>query len=255
MKKYLLTLKLGFSDLFASRLQLALWIAVAMIPSFITLGVFKSLGKKVDQDHITLYFLTVNIVKIFTFLSIDSVISEDIFGGTLSLHLVKPYSYIKAVTCRYLSTPIVKLLLCTPYLVIVLIVFLSKDYIPSVTYLLLFLLSILGGLSITLAISFIVGLATFWFQRVWFLRDLVLAVTIVLSGASVPLYIFPASLIPVIKILPFRYLADFQMNLILDRSKPVLWEYVLFSFYIASLWIIVYFLFSKGIKKYEAFGN
>lgn len=234
-----------------------LWTSIAIFPPLFGLVVYQNLGDKVDQSFTTPYFLLVGLVQVCTMLFIDGIIAEHIFSGTLSHHLLKPYSYIKSIIARYCTAPIVKLILSSPFLLAVAFVLIQNRYIENLNFLtiLLFLLSLIGGFFLSLSFVFIVGLSTFWTHKTWFLIDLNRAIIFAFSGISMPLFVFPDWAQKIVNILPFRYMLSFQIELLLDPKVITSKSTLVFILYLISLWTIVALMFKKGLKKYEAYGN
>jgi len=256
MKKYLIALKLGFAEMFAYRTQMIIWSFVSLIPPLFSFYVFKNLGEKVDQNYITAYFLLVGIIQTATFIVIDGLVTEMIFSGQISFFLVKPVSFSKLFLARYCTSPIIKLILGLPIILLLIFLLISNGLINfNLINFLILPFVLLGGFLISFSICLMIGYASFWFSRVYFITDLNIAVFSLFSGSSLPLFIFPEEFENIINYLPFRFLIDFPIDIILEKHLPEFHYFLIFIFYIIIFWLISQFVLKKGLKVYESFGN
>jgi ABC-2 type transport system permease protein len=267
MKKYLLTLKFGFQEMMAYRLQMLLWVVISTLPAIFSIFVFNRLSgntgvgdvstNSTSSSYLATYFLLGGVIRLITIIFFEDVIQNYIFNGQLSFFLLKPISFLPSTFVKYISGPLIKFLLALPFVIYVAVFTIRANPIQQMSLLRsgLFLGSLLGGYMLSAAFSFIVGLTTFWLQRVFFIKDLNTALILTFSGSTIPIYFFPDKFRQIIELLPFRFMLEFQINILLNDKLPAVAEFLLMIAYLVILWTIVILMYKKGLKKYEAYGN
>ena len=120
----------------------------------------------------------------------------------------------------------------------------------------LFVLAIAGAWTIRFNMLYGVGLLAFWTDQAAALGNLIFTLYIVLGGAVVPLDLFPASVQQALAFLPFAYLLNFPVEVLLGKlTGPA----VLRGFVVQLLWILLvvglrHLLWRNGLKRYSAVG-
>ena len=162
------------------------------------------------------YVIYANVVRTIYSNQIYHILAGKILNGDFILDLIKPVNLIWFSYLKSLGSVIAQILLQTiPLLVI------FSPVIYSVTIwgrLGLCVLALLLGHILFSLIFAIIGFTAFVFVEVWALRRLLEDTVQFLSGALLPIALFPGPLKKIAEILPFHYLYDFPLQLLLDKD-------------------------------------
>ncbi len=235
---------------------MVLWVVVSTLPGIFSIFVFSPLNQS-SSKSITTYFLLGGAIRLITIVFFEDIIENLIFNGKLSLYLLKPISFVGSTFVKYMSGPLIKFLLATPFVVYVAFYAIKNEVITNLTpiRLIIFCGALLGGYLLSAAFSFMIGFTSFWIDRVYFLNDLHTALVLTLSGSSIPLYFFPDTISKIIRYLPFPYMLDLQIRILTKSKLPDIHEFAIMFFYIFITWAIVLIMYKKGLRKYESHGN
>ena len=123
--------------------------------------------------------------------------------------------------------------------------------------LLLAIAAIVLAIFLVFGFSLCLGLLAFWFTEVWTVDTLFWAGRNFLGGWYLPISFFPGAFQTMIRILPFRYLFSFPLEIFLGKLS--LTE-IVFGMAISLFWILFFSLLYKvmwerGRKAYTAFGQ
>jgi ABC-2 type transport system permease protein len=99
--------------------------------------------------------------------------------------------------------------------------------------------------------------AAFWMDDVWALKHLKTVAMLVFSGMTFPLDLIPHSLKAIFNFLPFRFIYFFPITI--ARGNLTLNEF-LTGFMQLIIWIFLFYIFAqflwhRGLKRYQAYGN
>jgi ABC-2 type transport system permease protein len=240
------------SGIFSSLIVIFLWIAIYRNASQSILGGY-SLSEMIT------YLLGGGLINSFILTTAENPeTSQNIQDGTLSVFLVKPLSPYGIWLTRDLSAKTFFFLLGLGGYLIVAIFF--RGYlipIVSVTYLALFILSlILAGL---LQFLFFEGLSllAFWVENTYGLRFTMRVIMEIIGGAIIPLSFFPQILQKIFFLLPFPFLIYLPMNIYLGKIpfEEILTEFIKEGGWILGLSILNFIIWKKGIHRYVAMGD
>lgn len=109
-------------------------------------------------------------------------------------------------------------------------------------YIAMFILSVALSFWLMFTINYITALAAFWITQLFSINVLKGQTVRLLSGVLVPLWFFPPSFLPILKLLPFASVAFIPVQLFLEQltvSEALLALLIQFS------WGIVFFLIGK----------
>ena len=171
-------------------------------------------------------------------------IYTDIISGQISLHLMKPMNYSSYLFFLIIGENVINLLIISlPSFVI--IYFLTKGIFVIKYNIFLFLVSLVISVINNYLISFIIGVFCIYLQSPLGLDNMRMIIIYLLSGAIIPLPLFPQTFRKIIMILPFQTIYDRPMQLLLKNT---------FNFYECLLmimnqvfWTIILSLMSKFI--------
>lgn len=187
------------------------------------------------MNFMTVYVIYSSIIKAFYSNRIFYILTEKIQSGDFIIDLLKPvnivwFSYLKSlgeIICQIILEGFPLLLLFSTIVV--------KNTIW--TNLGLALSVLLAGHIIFTLIYTIIGFSSFMFVESWSLRRLMDDTIHFISGAMFPIAIFPDILQKIAMVLPFRYMYDLPINLLVNQNLD---EVITHSDYIGiMLWIVI----------------
>lgn len=161
------------------------------------------------------YVVYANIVQTVYSNQIYHILAGKILKGDFVLDLIKPVNIVWFSYLRSLGNVMAQIFLQTLPLLILFCPIFSPVTVWSrlgICFLALFLGHILFSL-----IFATIGFTAFLFVEVWALRRLLEDTIRFLSGALLPIALFPEPLKSIAEILPFHYLYDFPLQLLLDE--------------------------------------
>lgn len=181
--------------------------------------------------------------------------NEHIKQGELSIYLLKPFSYIRYMFILELPWRIVQFIFSLPIAAVCFFIFerfLSLDTLYIFLGVLIFPLAYL----LSFFIQIFVAQAAFWFEDATGFLNLVEVLTLLFSGAGIPIFLFPVMLKSIGATLPFQYAMYFPVATLsgfislTDYSRNL----VLLLTWIAGIGYIVNVLWRKGLRRFTGEG-
>lgn len=173
-------------------------------------------GNEEMQQYMTVYVILSHLLSLLYTSRFSECISDKVYKGTFAIDLLRPIHFLKLnfieVTGEAVAGLIIKGI---PAAVVLFAVY--RQLICKIRP----LYALLGAAAICLAFLLymmlytILGLLSFWFYEVWPFNRLMNDTIRFLSGSVIPIALFPAWLSWPIRILPFRYLYSFPIELVL----------------------------------------
>lgn len=209
-------------------------------------------------DDMILYYLLVHLLRrIFgPLLWINVEVWREINEGKLDIYLARPIRFGPFLFCRSLAAPLMEIALGVPFFLVFLTVLglpMQKD--PSLWV--AFLASAAAGYVVLFFVQFLIGLLTFWMERIFGIRDIVFSVFMLFSGQLIPISVLPTWATRVSALLPFESIyyiparifampqAGPEVALLLLRQ--VLW--------IGALWALATVVWTRGVRRYASQGG
>jgi ABC-2 type transport system permease protein len=264
MLKYLLIAKNTLQEYFVYRVNFFFW-RLQVFVSFLIfyyLWVAVSTGKNHVGNYsipqIYSYFIVGYIIRAIIFTTRTADIGGDIQNGNLSTLLLKPISTIRYYFSRDVIDKLFNLGFMTIEFCLILLMFRPPLVIPTVTNLLIFIVSVLIAICVFFFYSLVVSFVTFWSDQAWSSRFLFGVVFVNLfSGQYIPLDLLPHQILNILNLTPFPYLyyypVRFWMGLenpstIIPRLLIAVFILIFFFFFAQLLWL-------KGRQKFQSYGN
>jgi len=204
----------------------------------------------ISLNDMIMYSIISSGISVFISNNLISDISDKIRTGQIALDMIKPINFKAWQLCNVIGTNISGILLeLVPVLVIGGLAFGFR--VPEWKYLILFFISLAGGIAINFLITYILGILGFWFLEVSHFERLLQDLVKVFSGAWFPIWFFPKVLIGVSGYLPFKYIYFAPVSIYLSKvSIPgALSILVQQLIWIAVLFLIGEVLWRKGTAK------
>lgn len=264
MGKYLYLYKLSIQNHFSDAGKTFVWIVVGAAESFVMAFTWlvvsngsENIGNLKSGEVISYY--------LFLFISwyiiggvFHQIIGEQIKSGKLSTQLTKPiFPYAKAILSEQ-GWKTFGLITGLPLLAIFIIVF--NKYLVIELSLINFLSAapaVIFGAFVFGLIEFILGNAVHWIHNPSGLHNLNDVVYMVLGGYLAPIALLPELLQDLSNILPFRYAFAWAIDIFQGRVTDT---QLLLGYGVQLAWLIILYLLAKwiyykGLRQYEAFGN
>ncbi|GAA3582933.1 ABC transporter permease [Kribbella ginsengisoli] len=172
----------------------------------------------VTESFLTTYLVMVGLVVMLTASWTSGFMAESIRLGKLTSWLVRPCSTHLANIANNLGEKLIKLLLAVPLAVGLGIIFRDQVKLPSSPGRWLafaIALTLAGGMAYTLDV--VIGSLAFWFEDVTAVNRLRFLVSGLLSGAIIPLALFPSAFAGFLAIQPFRFMVSFPLEVLLGH--------------------------------------
>lgn len=209
-------------------------------------------------NDMMLYYLVVHLLRrvIEPVQSVNYEVWTDINQGTLDVYLARPVSFGPFVFFRSLGAPVLELAVGLPFfLIFSWLLGLPVQRDPRL--LAAFFVSVLAGFAILFLIQFIIGSLTFWFERIFGIRDMIFSIFMLFSGQIIPVSVLPKWLITVSKCLPFEGIY-FVPGTIYAQGHlgPDVAAYLARQLvWIAVLWIAAALVWTRGLARYASQGG
>lgn len=268
MRKYLHVFSIGVQNTLVYRVNFLFRATFALVPLAAIIFVWRAIydgkgeGGEVagyELSQMISYYLVVTLVDMTTAVTEDDwQIASDIREGTISQFLIKPIDYLAyRFTLFFSGRAIYTACALVP---VGCFIFYLRDHFmlpadgPTA---LCFVLSLALTATLQFLISYTMALLAFWILEVATVIFILFAFEYVAGGHMFPLDILPPALRTLLEFTPFPYLLYFPVSVYLGRTTgPALVS----GLCIQAIWVVVAyglarFVWSRGIRKYAAFGG
>lgn len=255
---------IGWQEALEYRMEFVLsligWFVRLLISLFIWNAVFQHQQKigNYDLQAIMVYFFLMQIVIALVYSRIGFQVGQDIHTGDFSQYLTKPVSYSLYQIMYEMSKNLFKSLIGA-------LLFLTLLAIAFPSFITSFPLIRLPVIALTLLLAYLmsaflslcIGYSGFWLTDSNRLMYVYFAITTAISGITAPLDLFPPTMAQIMHYLPFTYIFYYPTKVMQGglSNEQVIFVLGVQIFFTLLLAAFSYFLYRRGIKKYEAVGN
>lgn len=179
-------------------------------------------------------------------------LSEDIRLGKISTYLIYPFNFWEFHLAGFIAFQVLQAVITT---VTTLSLFAMTPLVfPDLTGLLQ-----VAGYSLYISffwysIQYITGILAFWLEETWILRVMFQIIAAFLSGAIIPLELFPSWFAKALDYTPFPYLAHYPIKIALGHESLSLYPVVIIAVYLVGTVLLASYLWKKGVRLYTAAG-
>lgn len=265
MKLFLILSKAYWQGLFEYRGNIVIWtITYAAIP-LVSMAMWLAISAtniklSFSKEELIIYFLLVIWVEVICSAWAASFLSKEIYDGTFSKYLVKPFNLILDYSSQNISEKFYKLVVISLFTTIFMFFVMKNLSIVSpftIVSILMFIPSLIMAATISFLMNICIGLAAFWFHNIEFLRIYFGMAKQLLSGVIIPIAFLPESILSIAIVLPFRYELSFPIEVLLNKLNS---EQLLIGFIVQIFWLIIVIsayklILRKGIKSYQGYGG
>jgi ABC-2 type transport system permease protein len=180
-------------------------------------------------------------------------ISEDIRLGRISAFLVYPFQFWQYHAASFLAFEGLQTLVAGATTLVLLVagILPGLQLVPLIQGL---LFAWLVG-CVWFTAQFILGLASFWLEETWVLRVMFGIIAQFLSGATLPLEVFPAWLVHGLSYSPFPYLTWAPVRILMgEYPGEVSHAFLVLGGWFAGFALIAAVVWRRGLRLYSAAG-
>lgn len=142
---------------------------------------------------------------------------QRVLSGEIASELIKPIPLSGYMLAQEIGRYLSRLLLRVLPIALFVLLFTGMTLPQSPVYVLLFVVSVALSFWLMFGINYIAALMAFWVTQLFSINVLKGQTVRLFSGALVPLWFFPASALPLLKLLPFASVAFVPIQLFLER--------------------------------------
>lgn len=230
-----------------------LWLAIFNSSSSDTINGFTSSEMII---YVIMSYITAQLISI----SNEWAIADDILTGSIATNLIKPIKYEKRILSESIGQVVLNV--CTISIPVWICFYLYrfiayKETPPSLSNILLFLVSAIFGFIIMFLFNFIFSISAFYVTYIW---GFMLCKSIVInffSGQLIPIVFFPKAMQGILKYLPFSGMNYTPVMIYMGKLSM---NEILFSIGVQVVWIVILFLlykilWGKAIKRVTVMGG
>jgi len=207
----------------------------------------------VTESFLTTYLVLVSIVNMLTSSWTSFYLAESIRLGGLSKWLVRPCSTHLNGLANNLGEKLVKLVLLIPLAAGLGVVFRDEVTLPSSAgRWLAFLAALLMAGAMTFTLDIVIGSLAFWFEDVTAVNRLRFLLSGILSGAIIPLALFPVAFSGFLAFQPFRFMVSFPLEVLL--GNPSAGSFALQAGWFAAFLGAAVLTWRIGLSSYQGAG-
>jgi ABC-2 type transport system permease protein len=268
MKKYWHVIGIGLQSNLTYRFNYLTRTLFSFIPLFAMLSLWRTIyasnGATAENNGFTqaqmiFYYMLVAVVDVFTAVNEDDwQIAADIREGNISQFLLKPVDYLWYRLCLFFSGRIAFIAMAIVPLAIFIFCFRIYFVTPvnGIAFA-IFPVSLLLTALLQFFISYTMAMLAFWLLEISTFIFILFAFEYLASGHLFPLALLPSPLFHALLFTPFPYLLYFPISVYMGQIAGVdLWS----GLAIQAAWVVLAyalarFMWTRGIKKYSAFGG
>jgi ABC-2 type transport system permease protein len=180
-------------------------------------------------------------------------LSEDIRLGRISSYLIYPFGFWQFHTATFFGTQVIQIVVSALTVATVVLAGFSLHLAWPDTFFTLLFCAFVGLL--WFSIAFILGLASFWMEETWILRVIFTILANFLSGAIIPLEMYPAWFRAVLDWTPFPLMTFVPVKMFMGEyagSYPQ--AFLMIAVWLAVLASLAALTWKKGLKMYTGAG-
>ena len=261
LRAYPTLLRIGLAEAVAYRAEFLVWMLATTMP-LVMLAIMTAMAREApvgryDAQGFVAYYLVTLIVRQMTGAWVAWEMNQDIKEGTLALRLLRPIPPLASYSAGALAALPMRALIALPIAIVILVVTASKDLTHDPVNVVIFLVSLGGAWLLNFAVSAIIGTLGLYLESSLQIWELWFGCFMLLSGYLIPLSLFPAWLEKAARVLPFAYLQAFPVETLIgvrDRHHALAGLGMQLG-WAAVAWVVLLVLWSRGLKRFAAYGG
>ena len=179
-------------------------------------------------------------------------LSEDIRMGKISTYLIYPFNFWEFHTAGWISHQCLQMFIAlVTVLILVVIGLLSPPTLEAFAS--GFFFSTLIGL-FWFTLQYLLGLLAFWLEETWMLRVIATIVSSFLSGAFIPLELYPKAVTNILEYTPFPWLTFYPVKIFMGEMTLQFQSILVLFFWVALFAFFNHWVWKRGLRLYTAAG-
>ncbi len=261
MKKYAALARTAWAGTLEYRAQIVIWmmssfLMVIMLLVWLSISQDGTVNGFTSADFVA-YFMIGWVVRNLTAVWSSWELDNAIRQGTLSPLLLRPIHPIHNEIVGNWVEKSFRVAIVLPIAIVVLWLTPGANVVLTPASLLLFALAVAGAWLLCFLLDYLVGMMAFWTTQTAAFIEMSYALRLVLSGMIAPIAMFPPAVQQVLQWLPFPYMLNFPVEILMGRVNTP--EQMLFGFSIQFAWVIVFavavtVVWKLAIRSYSAVG-
>lgn len=254
-------LKVSFAEAIAYRAEFLVWMLTTTMP-LIMMALMTAVAGEApiggwDQRDLVDYYLANLLVRVLSGAWVVWEMTQDIRTGTMSMRLMRPIHPAVSYATDNLAALPLRGMLAIPVLLSLLIFSKTGGLTHDPRMWAFAAVAIAGSWALQFTVMSIMGCLAFFLDSATSFFELWMGLWMVFSGYLVPLDLFPGWLQHIGTYLPFRFIIDLPVRLLLGRFTPAeafvglgqqwLW--------IGGFLVGAHFAWRRGLRRYGAFGG
>jgi ABC-2 type transport system permease protein len=254
-------LKIGFAEAVAYRAEFLVWLLSTNMP-LVMLALWSAVARdapvgRFGQRDFAAYYLAALVVRLMTGAWVIWEVNFEIRQGTLAFRLLRPIHPLLAYAAENVAAMPLRALISLPIAITALVLVGGERVTHDPLLLALFPVSVIGAWLITFLAMAVIGALAFWVEQAGSLFEVWLGLFGVFSGYLVPLELFPAWVTALARVLPFRYMLAFPVEMVIGLTpRPrALLELAIQWLFVALLGLAARGVWTLGLRRFSSVGG
>lgn len=266
LRAYPTLLRVGLASALAYRAEMIVWMLTTTMP-LVSMALWRAVARgrpvgpeRFTEADFTAYFLLTLLVRLLTSSWVLWEMNQEIRSGAMSQRLLRPVHPLLAYSAENLAALPLRALLVLPIALTLLFVYGRGQLTHDPVLIFSFLLALPGAWALSFLSMVLCGCLAFYVESALGIFQLWMGSYMVLSGYLVPLSLLPRGVRQTAEALPFRYMLDFPVKLLLglpgaaEPRAEALAHLAAEYGYVAALLLLLSLLWRAGLRRYGAFG-
>lgn len=179
-------------------------------------------------------------------------IAEDIRLGRISSYLIYPFGFWQFHASYFIAFQSVQVFIG----IFTVALFWSLGIIPGFDF-----FWVLHGIVFSLAVSlvwfsmqYVIGVLAFWLEETWVLRTILVTLSQFLSGAIIPIDLYPKVVREILAFTPFPYLTFVPAKIFMGEYQSLPHAYLVLTIWFVIIVALGAWLFKRGLRLYTGSG-
>ncbi len=256
LKKYFALTRAGILESFQYRMSMLVMVAGNLMYLTVVYFLWKAIYASSGAESVsgmtfsdTLIYLVLA-TALFNFMEMYTVweIGRNIQSGKIVLDLLKPIRFRSYLFWSYSGTFVTQFF-CTFLPTFIIVCAVTGGAVPLGINLLYFSVSVVMAVIINYAVDFMTGTICLYTESIWGINIMKQVIVLLLSGATIPIAFFPASMKKIVGYLPFQSIYNTPLTLLLDENPKM--SVLLEALGIQAFWCVALLILSSLFWKFS----
>lgn len=209
-----------------------------------------------SQETLAGYYLMLILANQLTYPITNWTVGDNIRMGQINRWLIQPMSPLYHALSAEIAGKVVFMLFSIPVTGILALI-LQPEFDFSIVQVLLFLPALLLAWVLRFFWGYWLALLAFWATRADSLLALQDSFIFLLGGHVAPLHLLPDWLQPIARLLPFRYMSAFPVEILTGQltSQETILGFIALIIWSITAIVLYRFVWRRGVRYYEAVGG